>query len=277
MRERTPTILVAAADPGERAAAAGWLREAGHDVAEHFMPQDLARAAVVVADAQSPLLETLAASQPAVLVFGSLPPQVRLPAPHACLDRPLSRGSLVSVIGLLLRAVGETPARDSASEATAARAHLDSEVAKNERYARNGPALPVTAQLYGASPLREHGPDAFEDFVGRYAGLLDKAVESREYVVHHPISEQLRALGDDLGFLGAGPRDVMDVHNETLRRKRSGAAFEKGPVYVEEGRFLVLELMGHLANHYRKYAFGAARASARERSKTRSLEEDRHG
>jgi hypothetical protein len=36
----------------------------------------------------------------------------------------------------------------------------------------------------------------------------------------------------------------------------AGAAPQKMPAYVEEGRLALLELMGYLANFYRQYAWG---------------------
>jgi hypothetical protein len=171
----------------------------------------------------------------------------------------------------------EEAAREGAGTLAAPGAHLDSEMAKSEQYARIGPVLPVTAQLYGSSRLREYARGKYEELVARYGAILEKAVEAREYIVDHPVSEDLRVLGEELGYLGAGPRDVMELHNEMLRLKRAGAALEKARVYVEEGRFLVLELMGHLATYYRKYVFGAARATAPERAAQRSAGENPHG
>lgn len=121
------------------------------------------------------------------------------------------------------------------------------------------PPIPVTARLFGLVPLREHVPTLYEELVRRYAELLDKAVEQRDFQVDHRLSESARLLAEQLGFMGAGPRDVIDVHNAALRRKRQGKPLESRQVFVEEGRFLVLELMGHLVSHYRKYSLGFAR------------------
>jgi circadian clock protein KaiB len=94
-------------------------------------------------------------------------------------------------------------------------------------------------------------PTAFAGLVEQYAGLLDRALERREYKVDHPISEQLRAMGDQLGFLRAGPRNVVSIYSAALKARSAGAAAPKVHAYVEEGRPMALELIGHLVTYYR--------------------------
>jgi PAS domain S-box-containing protein len=129
-------------------------------------------------------------------------------------------------------------------------AELEREVRALEALAAQ-PGAAVTAQLFGAAPLREASPAAFAELVGHYAGLLEMALERREYKVDHSPSEQLRAMGDRLGFLRAGPRDVVSVYSAALKEKSAGAAAPKAHAYVEEGRLMALELMGHLVTYYR--------------------------
>ena len=59
-----------------------------------------------------------------------------------------------------------------------------------------------------------------------------------------------------MGFLKAGPRDVIDIHTLTLRKKNEKATQAKAQAYVAEGRLMVLELMGYLTSYYRKYYIG---------------------
>jgi hypothetical protein len=47
------------------------------------------------------------------------------------------------------------------------------------------------------------------------------------------------------------PRDVVEIHLAAMRARAEEAPPQKTQAYVEEGRVLVLELMGHLANFYR--------------------------
>lgn len=114
----------------------------------------------------------------------------------------------------------------------------------------------ITARMFGSEPLRESVGDIFEELVEKYAQLLDLALEQRAYKVEHNISEQLRSLADKLGFLKASPRDVVDIHTRSLKLKNQNATLAKTQAYVEEGRLMLLELMGYLTSYYRKYYIG---------------------
>lgn len=126
------------------------------------------------------------------------------------------------------------------------------------------PRVTVTAQLFGRAPLRDSVPQQFESLVLRYVEVLDLALEQRQYKVEHNVSEQLRAMSDLLGFLNAGPRDVVEIHGEALRRKIRAASRPRAKAMIEEGRLMVLELMGYLVAFYRVYALDARRVGAAE-------------
>lgn len=114
----------------------------------------------------------------------------------------------------------------------------------------------VTARLFGSASLQEAVPDIFQEYVDQYARLLELLLEQRAFKVDHHVSEQLREMADKLGFLKASPRDVIEIHTEALRQKRKDASVVKIQAYVSEGRLMVLELMGYLTSHYRKYYIG---------------------
>ncbi len=65
-------------------------------------------------------------------------------------------------------------------------------------------------------------------------------------------SGALRAVADELGAVGAGPREVVALHGKSLRIKVDGLKQELKWAYIEEGRLMVLELMGYLADFYRR-------------------------
>jgi DNA-binding response OmpR family regulator len=117
----------------------------------------------------------------------------------------------------------------------------------------------ITAQFYGNLPLRESAPGSYQTFVERYGEILDLALEQRAYKVDHQLTDHLRALAEDLGFLRAGPRDAIEIHTAALQRRLRGVTMQKAQVYAEEGRMLVLELMGHLVTFYRNYFLGTRR------------------
>jgi DNA-binding response OmpR family regulator len=114
----------------------------------------------------------------------------------------------------------------------------------------------VSARSFGLLPLRESLPDLFTELTQHYGELLDLALEQRLYKVHHPLSETLRALGEQLVFLKAGPRDVVQIHHATLEIKAAQVTPSRAQGYLEEGRLLVLELMGYVASYYRNQALG---------------------
>lgn len=115
----------------------------------------------------------------------------------------------------------------------------------------------VTAQMFGVKSLRENYPDIFSQLIGRYVYALELAIEQRIYKVEHPVSEELRALAERLGSLNAGPRDIVELHTQSLVRvteekngKHTSARDWKAQAYTEEGRLIALELMGYLAGYY---------------------------
>lgn len=126
-----------------------------------------------------------------------------------------------------------------------------------EQLSRSAPA-PVTAQRFGATPLREGMPTAFDELLKQYADLIEQAFEQRIYKVDRFVSDGLRGLADRLGALRAGPRDVVELHTVAMRQRLATATPEQVEAYGEEGRLLILELMGHLVSHYRGYALGRA-------------------
>jgi CheY-like chemotaxis protein len=120
----------------------------------------------------------------------------------------------------------------------------------------NGVSTSVTAKMFGSETLRQGIPDIFQQLVKEYGELLDLALEERTYKVEYNLSDRCRAMADKLGFLKASPRDVVDIHTTTLRRKNQDVALAKAQAYVVEGRLIVLELMGYLTSFYRKYYIG---------------------
>ncbi|MFQ5914543.1 MAG: response regulator [Nitrospinota bacterium] len=120
----------------------------------------------------------------------------------------------------------------------------------------------VTAETFGLRPIREGAPDIFDELVKEYGELLDLALERRAYKVNDKVSEALPFIADRLGYLGAGPRDVIEIHAAAVKRKHNGAHPQKARAYIEEGRLVILELMGRLVLYYRRYFTGGARATA---------------
>lgn len=141
----------------------------------------------------------------------------------------------------------------------------EEELTAFERMAAPRTSSVVTARLFGAVPLKERVPLEHSDIIERYRGLLDTALHRKAYRGHgEGVADDLRALSDRLGDLGAGPREVTEVHAQALRHALRGAPVAKSAALISEGRLLALELMGNLASYYRQRSRGQVRTVPRE-------------
>jgi CheY-like chemotaxis protein len=127
------------------------------------------------------------------------------------------------------------------------------------------------------TPVRKSAPDTFKKVVGQYETLMDQALEQQAYKVEYNISEDLHTLADELGSLKAGPRDVVEIHTTALRRKTKEAASAKAQAYAQEGRLMLLELMGDLVSFYRSYSSGANRTPTPATLRTEQENEESGG
>lgn len=112
----------------------------------------------------------------------------------------------------------------------------------------------ISEQLLGIKSLREYAQDRFSEFSIELDSILEKAVEVKMYKTDYDISAILRNFADKLGKTMVGPQDVVEIYSVTIKEKMKSATFQASQVYLEEGRILVLMLMGYLVSFYRKYA-----------------------
>jgi len=124
-----------------------------------------------------------------------------------------------------------------------------------------GSTTSVTSSLFGNSPLRDSHPADFETLVAGYANLFDKMLEARSFRMEIDLKEQLRALAHRLGELNAGPRDVIELHTAALGAKMRTDNPARVRGYIDEGKMLVLELMGYIVSFYRSHSIGLRRRS----------------
>lgn len=125
-----------------------------------------------------------------------------------------------------------------------------------------GSKAQVAADQFGLGSVESTYPDIFKELLDVYLRLLDQALERRIYKVEPRISDELRSIADRLGFLRAGPRDVVDLHTAAIRMKTTDIHHRKADVLVEEGRLLLLELMGNLVSYYRIRSLGSGWSGA---------------
>lgn len=124
-----------------------------------------------------------------------------------------------------------------------------------ERLTVDGPTS-VTARSFEIRPLRDAAPGPYDGFKTTYASILGDAFETKVFKVDHRIGDRLRRLAEELGRYRAGPRDVVQIHLEVLQAQIQKETAGRAQAYLEEGRLLVLELMGNLVAFYRGYFFG---------------------
>lgn len=136
------------------------------------------------------------------------------------------------------------------------RTHRLEEEASLARIAGDARLPMVTAQSFGAAPLREASPEVFAELVKLYGDALEGALEQRAYRVDGARGVAIRALVERLGFLWARPRDLVEVHSAAVDLRSRAAAAAKATAYAEEARLLLLEIMGSLCTHYRKLSLG---------------------
>ena len=105
--------------------------------------------------------------------------------------------------------------------------------------------------------LKKNTPDIFVELQQKYNRLIDRFVEQKIYRVEYTISEQINILIEQLGYLQATPRDLVDLHMSVIKQKQSIS--KKNQAFIVEGRYLLLELMGKLAAYYRRYYIGLKR------------------
>jgi hypothetical protein len=160
-------------------------------------------------------------------------------------------------LGLPRSAVGATPGRQDLVR--------EEELAAFERMAAPPSTSAITAQLFGATALHDRAPLEHSDIVECYGSLLDTALHRKAYRGQgEGLAEDLRVLAERLGDLGAGPREVTEVHARALRRAVRGVTAAKTQALLSEGRLLALELMGNLASYYRRRTRGPVRGRSGE-------------
>lgn len=109
----------------------------------------------------------------------------------------------------------------------------------------------VTAGVFEQINIWETHPELFNRFKNEYLKIMEKQIEHRIYKSTNNLSDQIRALSHEFGFLKAGPKEVIAVHKEALKSMVQDSSAIKSYYVKEESRILLLELMGYLLMYYR--------------------------
>lgn len=135
------------------------------------------------------------------------------------------------------------------------------ELRRLERMAASHDRSTQTSRMYGDTSVRTHLADRYDELVEEYRRLLDTAVDERAYKAGNPLDDDIRSLAGVLGVLRARPRDVIELHRDAIRTRERQGQPELGQAYVEEGRMLLLQVMGYLAAYYRSRAVTGRRGA----------------
>lgn len=108
------------------------------------------------------------------------------------------------------------------------------------------------SDFHGDDSLKTRIPDIFTELQKRYLKVLTCFVEQRIYKVESELPNKIKIFVEQLGYLQATPKDLIELHTTSLKQLPS----KKSKAYLVEGRFLLLELMGRLVTYYRRYYVG---------------------
>jgi len=111
----------------------------------------------------------------------------------------------------------------------------------------------VTARMFSGSPLHEYAPEEFRSAVAEFDDLLGLALEQRAFGTDEGCSSRLHELGLQLGISRGGPRDIVEIYLNALKRRTKDVPAVRVQAYLEEGRIMAFELMGHLTSYYRSF------------------------
>jgi hypothetical protein len=100
--------------------------------------------------------------------------------------------------------------------------------------------------------LRLTVPEEFVRLTENYSSVLELAMVHRIYRVAGSVSVRLRVLAEELADVNAHPRDLIEIHKRAFVKKSRGLSPGRAAMLLEEGRLVLLEVMGYLASYYRR-------------------------
>lgn len=112
----------------------------------------------------------------------------------------------------------------------------------------------ISSQAYGHESLRKSQPKEFKSLINHYQQTLELLLEQKTYKVDHKISDRLRDIASEIGFLRGSPRDVIELHSAAVRGMLVGVKSQKAKAYLTEGKFMAFGILGHLTSFYRNRA-----------------------
>jgi CheY-like chemotaxis protein len=179
---------------------------------------------------------------PIVVLTGTDDEQLALTCIHAGAQDYLAKGeirlqSLKRAIGYAITRIREAQVRE-----------LQKSLERYRALSSSTQGTSVTAALVGSGAIRERHSSTFDSIVRDYRALLAPYLGGGLVGAHTPRAEMERVV-TDLGDLGGGPRDLLDVHLAAL--DRVGEDDKRSRARLVEARLFALEMMGLLVDYYR--------------------------
>ncbi|UMZ74476.1 hypothetical protein ACONDI_02068 [Natranaerofaba carboxydovora] len=104
-------------------------------------------------------------------------------------------------------------------------------------------------------PIKVTLPDTFKNLLEKFYKLLTEAVRKRIYQEKSngdfEISKEINKMARELYHLMALPKDILDIYTEALRKLNKSMLEHNIKIYIDEGRILVIEILGYLMLYYR--------------------------
>ncbi len=139
------------------------------------------------------------------------------------------------------------------SQAEDDRLASDREMNTFSQYSRQ--EAPETAVIFDSAPLKVQFPEAHQHFVQDYIQLIDQAVDERFFKTDGSLKDKTSRLAEKLSFMKSGARDVIEIHRLAVHTRIQNVNAKERRIVMEEGRFLLISLMGILINLYRRKSY----------------------
>ncbi len=108
----------------------------------------------------------------------------------------------------------------------------------------------VTAAMTQTGVLSARHSGSFGELVVDYLAVLLVQLSGRD-ARDAAVRDEKERIATMVGDLGGGPRDLIDVHVEAIDRALAEGARVRSKFVIEEGRLLIVEMMGLLVDYYR--------------------------
>ncbi len=126
------------------------------------------------------------------------------------------------------------------------------------------PSIPVD-EPSSMAPLHERDAPFFTECRKAYERILVEYVENIQFKKAPP-REKIQRLAGRIGQMAGGPKDIIDLHLQSVKAISEGAEPGQIKSYTLDGRLVALEIMGQLAEFYRRF-FKPTQAMMKEKGK----------